>query len=1344
MASIGRLAELAAEGIGMSRKRSVLQDFSRMGTTQLCLRKAASRWSRYLIAALMPALLAGIACADDWPTYLHNNSRTGATAEGLRTPLKVAWIYSSPSVPQVAWPGAKGREFEGKQVGDRMVFDESYAVAAAGGRAYFGSSVDHQLYCVDVASGKTEWTFPAGASIRLAPTVWNKKVYFGSDDGYAYCVEAANGKLVWKIRPSLEDSWLLGRGEMISRWPVRTGVMVDGGIAFFGAGIFPHEDIYLYAVNADDGSVIWKRDNISEADAGRNELSPQGYLLAGETYLFVPSGRSLPAAIDRKSGAWAFKPTPSHKREGGGVIGGTRALLSHGQLFASGVNHVLAMSEKSGQTGFGWFTGRQMVVSGKWGYLANNERLVKIDLEEYAVASRDRQTMRAPLNELYRSLRLADDTSRAAAQAKFDALKEKMDVTESAGVLWQTRNALGSSLVVTGNLVVAGGNGRVAAFDEQTGEEVWGAAVDGDASNLSVAGGRLFVSTGEGKVYCFAPEAGPQPVAVDAPIDRDPYPRDEWTERYRMAAKEMLSRSGAARGYCLVVGAEEGRLAFELARQSGLKIYGIEPDEAKAAKARAALLSAGLYGHRVVIHDRDAGEIPYSNFFANLIVSDSMLRTGQLPGDPEKVVRHLKPMGGTVCLNDEQGGARDWLERMGLGKDGVIAASGEWITLSRGALPGAGSWTHLYGEPGNTASSQDTRIKGGLGVLWYGDPGIGEMVNRHDGAMGPLAVNGRLFVQGETSVMAYDAYNGQHLWTRDNKGAIRIGVFNNFNPGNLVASDDALFVMIRDRCIELDAATGEVRRDHGLPAIKDPKSHEWGYVAYSDGVLFGTATVRKEILKRLQRRGRATIDTTDGIFAIDVKTGKHLWTYEGGSISHHTVALGPGRVYFVDSTISSEERAVLLSQDKTELKKLEGAEAVEAERAAKSRDVRRVVALDARTGAKVWSQAVDVTDCSEIGVGGGQLTLMYQNDVLVLCGANANGHYWKQFLAGEFARRRLVCISAGDGHQLWAKDANYRNRPIIIENRIFAEPWAFDLYTGAQQLRESPLTGEQEPWSIVRPGHHCGMLVGAPNMLMFRSGYTGFYNLENDEGTRHFAGHRLGCWINAIPANGLVMIPEASAGCVCLFSLASTITLEPREARHPWTIFSSVGATTPVKQIHLNMAAPGDRRDARGTIWLAYPRPRIGPDTGLDLKLDLNGTLLPGGRFESQSELSTPIAATQTPWLYTSAARGLAKFSVPLLGEQDAPATYTVRLHFAEFNETVKPGTRVFDVKLQGRMVLEGIDIAAAAGSRVALVREVAGVAVTHDLAVELVPRAEKPTSEQMPLLSALEVARED
>jgi outer membrane protein assembly factor BamB len=550
-------------------------------------------------------------------------------------------------------------------------------------------------------------------------------------------------------------------------------------------------------------------------------------------------------------------------------------------------------------------------------------------------------------------------------------------------------------------------------------------------------------------------------------------------------------------------------------------------------------------------------------------------------------------------------------------------------------------------------------------------------------------------------------------------------------------------MLMGDKCLEYDAATGEIVRTHSLPSDKQAEEYEWGYIAIESGRLYGTATLRQYVEERLRRRGKATIDSTDALFAIDLTSGEHLWSHKGQSISHHTIALGGRRVYLIDSSITSEQRAELLRQDKTELEKLTGDEAREAEERLKRIDLRMAVCLDAETGEAIWSTPVDVTDCSEIGIGGGKLTLMHKDGVLVLCGANANGHYWTQFMAGEFSRRRLVALSADDGRKLWAKDANYRHRPIIVGEQIIAEPWAFDLRTGTQKMRNHPLTGAQVPWSIIRPGHHCGMISGCENMLLFRSGYTGFYDLKADDGTQHIAGHRLGCWINAIPANGLVMIPEASAGCVCLFSIASTVVMEPREPRNPWTIYSSTGATTPVEQMALNFGSPGDRRDVRGTVWLAYPRPVPGKVTGLDLSFKLQTKFAEEGGYSFLSADRPPVRETESPWIYSSQALGLSQCTIPLRGADDGPASYTVKLLFAETDDNVKAGQRVFDVKLQGKTVLANFDIVQTAdGVQKAVERQFTDIEVSDNLVLELVPRDAEAPPDRQPTICGLEIHR--
>ena len=1282
--------------------------------------------------------------AEDWPTYRRDNDRSGSTPEKIGGPLHLQWTYSPPALPRRAWSEAGGRTMEGHIIKDRVRYDDAFQPVVVGQRVYFGSTADDQVHCLDLTSGKTLWSFFTGAPVRLAPTVYKKSIYFGSDDGFAYCLDAVSGKLIWKLRAGPADEWFLGRGQMVSRWPIRTGVLVDNDVAYFGAGIFPHEDVYLHAVDAKTGEVVWTRDDISENDAARDDLSPQGYLLASKTQIFVPSGRSMPATFDRKDGILLHKKTYSWRSTAGGVVGGTRALLADGQIYSGGAHHLLAIAQDDGDVGFGWFEGRQMVVSGDEAAIATGTAIARIDRMKYAVNSRRTHKIEMDLYSLSRSLRSAKGDKATEIRAKMKALQTEQKELASVGVTWQKPNEHDASLLMTGDMIIAGGNGEVFGYNLETGEQTLKLAVDGEARGLIFANENLVVSTTTGQVFCFGAGKPGDTALAKAKKYPNPYVEDDASKLISDAADQIVKETGVTRGFCLVAGSEDGRLAYELAKRTELSIYCIEPDAEKVRKSRELLNQAGLYGSRVAVHQAELSAIPYSNFFANLIVSDTYVRTGKLPSNSEAVMRHLKPLGGVAMLGTPQSGD-DVLhddvvrltDRLSEGDEVELASNDGWVSLKRGPLPGAGNWSHQYGNVGNTAVIDEKRVKGDLGVLWFGDPGPGDMVNRHEGAVGPLSVNGRLFVQGEATISAFDAYNGLFLWKYENEEAIRSGVFQNQNPGNLATSNDHLFHFMKDECFQLDAATGKVVAVHRLPPDMDNDTREWGYVAYINGRLIGTATVRADVEAKYRRRGRKTTESTDGIFAIDVKTGKHLWTYTGGSISHRTIALSDDEVFFIDSTITSAERERILREDKSELERLSGEELKIAEDRMKKLDARTAVAIDAENGKKIWAVGVDVTDCSEIGIGGGKLTMMYQDGVLVLCGANANGHYWKQFISGEFKRRRLVALSAEAGYTMWKKDANYRHRPIVVGNRVIAEPWSFELSTGEQHTKTHPLTGQEVPWSMIRPGHHCGMLTGCESMLMFRSGYTGFYNLDNDEGTRHFAGHRLGCWINAIPANGLVMIPEASAGCVCQFSIASTIVLEPRQARRPWTIISATGAQTPVKNMSLNLGAPGDRRAADGTLWLAYPRPNPHKVTSLDLAFDLKPKFIAGG-FTSVNAAAQPVTGAATPWLYTSWASGLSEITLPLRGEKDRPATYDLKLHFAQLRE----GTARFDIEINGKVVLTDVEVSRERGSEpVAQVKAIPGIDVERDLTMKLIAKVSDDAKARV-VLNAIEVLR--
>ena len=611
-------------------------------------------------------LIVGLSLGADWPTYMQDNARSGRSRDTLPSPLSQHWVRSSATPPQWAWPGPGDKVIEGLAPRHRVRFDDVFHVAVVNDSVYFGSSVDNTVYCVAVDTGRDRWRFVTSGPIRLAPTVADGRVFVGSDDGHVYCLDARNGAPIWQLRAGPRDERILARGRMTSRWPVRTSVLVDRGLAYFGAGIFPHETVYLYAVNAETGEVIWRNDEISQRDAGRDDLSPQGYLLATDRYLFVPSGRTLPAAFDRVSGELM------HKQKGGGKqVGGVEAQLVDDVILSVGEHYILALDQQAG-TIKNRLSAHRITLDDDVAYIADGTQITAIDRNQFAQVDEQRLQLEGELAEIQRQLlrhlaptylvrvREAQATLENAKGAiangnpeKPDAateelkiaklqealatavaiyegsrqeyetltkqvgeLRERLESLTQNAVKWRAESTYDSAMIQAGSVLVIGGPSRVALFDTATGRHIETLVVDGEARGLAVAEGRLYVSTTAGKVYCFAQSTSEStPVAeAEPPGVADPFPTDEYSELYALAADEIIKRSQVTRGYCLVIGSRQGRLAYELAKRTALKIYCVEPNPQMVDQSRAALASTGLYGHRIAVDHIDLAELSVSEF----------------------------------------------------------------------------------------------------------------------------------------------------------------------------------------------------------------------------------------------------------------------------------------------------------------------------------------------------------------------------------------------------------------------------------------------------------------------------------------------------------------------------------------------------------------------------------------------------------------------------------------------------------------------------------------------------------------------------------------------------------
>jgi outer membrane protein assembly factor BamB len=175
---------------------------------------------------------------------------------------------------------------------------------------FIGSPRNDSVSAVDTETGDEKWTFHTDGPVRFAPVAWRNRVFVASDDGCLYCMDAAAGKLLWKFRAVPSARKMIGNGRLISAWPVRGGPVLDDGKIYLAAGIWPFEGIFVYALDAGTGKVIWRNDRTGSLFMGHPHgawsfggPSLQGYLLISGNDLLVPNGiGGVPAFFNIETG----------------------------------------------------------------------------------------------------------------------------------------------------------------------------------------------------------------------------------------------------------------------------------------------------------------------------------------------------------------------------------------------------------------------------------------------------------------------------------------------------------------------------------------------------------------------------------------------------------------------------------------------------------------------------------------------------------------------------------------------------------------------------------------------------------------------------------------------------------------------------------------------------------------------------------------------------------------------------------------------------------------------------------------------------------------------------------
>ena len=447
---------------------------------------------RIVSAMLLLASLTGR--AGDWPTFGHDNRRSHVTDESLTFPLNNSWAYKSAVPPQTAWTGPARWDAYAKNEGLQSMrnFDPAFFVTSVGDAVFFGSSADHAVHSLDANNGNENWVSFADGAVRLPPTWAGGRLYFGADDGFARCLDAKSGDEIWKFRPIENAKLIPSNGKLMSPFPVRTGVLVDGGSAFFGASLFPWEKSYLCAIDAKTGAKHFVNEQTG--------VTLQGIFLASTERLYAPQGRSVPLIFAKSSGS-KLGDVPG--------TGGVYCILTEDEQFIaipnnqkSSENTVKLASPDSREAILNIPGANRMIAAGQYLYFHQKGKLKAIDR---AVASAAQSKMTAAqkkmtaLKKAKAPAKLFEPFQKAEAAARLEL---------KAADLWSSFQPVPSALILAGDHLILGGDGVVFAVDKNTGEQIWKADLSGRVYGLAVANGRLFASTDRGHIFCFSEATG--------------------------------------------------------------------------------------------------------------------------------------------------------------------------------------------------------------------------------------------------------------------------------------------------------------------------------------------------------------------------------------------------------------------------------------------------------------------------------------------------------------------------------------------------------------------------------------------------------------------------------------------------------------------------------------------------------------------------------------------------------------------------------------------------------------------------------------------------------------------
>ncbi len=720
-------------------------------------------------------------------------------------------------------------------------------------------------------------------------------------------------------------------------------------------------------------------------------------------------------------------------------------------------------------------------------------------------------------------------------------------------------------------------------------------------------------------------------------------------------------------------GLEDSALAAALAEHTGLHIVLLARNADAVDRLRTELHDAGrpAGGASIQVFAADRiSDLP--RWFADWVIAD-------LDAHPDPA-RRLKALYG---LTQPYGG-RLWLR--GIHPDQAM------MTTAR--IPAAELTSHSDGVTVRRGAppEDEMAVAPPFEMVWFGGPGPNRMSDRHiTDAPRPQTAAGRVVIVGENHLIAMNAFNGWELWEKPLYHACFREASTQGGQVEITAGDDIVRVHFEQGShMDLDARTGECLRYFGLPVAEQryALNRRREFVPAPDDADFAEQRgVHSRIaLEALDDALEITLALTDPIVSLydrfdlyfDFRDPAERFGLYGPGAFHLMVYPGirydrsAGVFRFLLENPRALEYFPNPAQDEIVTLPafvLNGAGPahppimVEGEMndAGERRAVLRIP----------WAAVTRLAGREPRDFAFAAVTRGCDNRIDK---RNMRPYVWMRLAATPDAMRLnngwpVFCRDAAEDGPYRSPAMNHSPRfpvaamPALPPNQ---PPHRCDAHEQAPEYRRHPLTGAPSRRTI-RPSYGCTSPISMGAVSYFRSATIGYYDFQEDAGVHAIGGIRPGCRDNSgiLPAQGRLIYAERSSGCNCAYNFQTSFAMAPTQQPNNeyWALFYEEPAADAIRMIHMNLNAPGDRRDAQGNLWLGIPRPTNRNNPSLSVPAEwstMKGRGFGPYRFNTDRRL---IGDTDKPWIYGSGVRGLTALTLDLRRNANFigfPATDTI------------------------------------------------------------------------------------